>query len=49
MAPGVIIGERVAEILRTEHGLQIAIMAEKSRGAAFGASRTPSNPERVYE
>ena len=28
MASGVIIGERVAEILRTEHGFQIAIMAE---------------------
>ena len=36
MAPWVIIGERVSEILRTEHALQIAIMTEKSRGAEIG-------------
>jgi hypothetical protein len=47
MAPCVIIRERAAEILRTEHGLQIAIMAETSRGAVPSASRTPSKPERV--
>jgi hypothetical protein len=35
MAPCVIIGERAAEILRAEHGLQIAMMAEKSRGAVL--------------
>jgi hypothetical protein len=47
MAPCVIIGERAAEILRTKHGLQIAIMAAKFRGAGPGAPRTPSNPESV--
>jgi hypothetical protein len=47
MAPCVVIGERAAEILRTKHGLQIAIMTTKFCGAGPGASRMPSNPERV--
>ena len=37
MAPCVVIGERAAEILRTEHGLQAPVIAEESRGIDPGS------------
>jgi choline dehydrogenase-like flavoprotein len=49
MAPCVIIGERAAEILRTEHKLHISMVDEsgKSRSAEIGPLNTPANLERV--
>jgi choline dehydrogenase len=49
MAPCVIIGERAAEILRTEHKLHTPMVDEggKSRSAEIGPLNTPANLERV--
>jgi choline dehydrogenase len=49
MAPCVIIGERAAEILRTEHKLHTSRVDEggKSRSAEIGPLKTPANLERV--
>jgi len=49
MAPCVIIGERAAEILRTEHKLHTSMVDEggKSRSAEIGPLNTPANLERV--
>jgi choline dehydrogenase-like flavoprotein len=49
MAACVIIGERAAEILRTEHKLHTSMVDEggKSRSAEIGPLNTPANLERV--
>lgn len=49
MAPCVIIGERAAEILRTEHKLHTSMVDEgvKSRSAEIGPLNTPDNLDRI--
>jgi hypothetical protein len=49
MAPCVVIGERAAEVLRTEHKLQTSVIEQdgKDRGADLGEFEMAANREEL--